>query len=495
MFRALENLRFDNRYAGLGEDYGSRVEPTPFTGDAAVISINEDVFHLLEIDPQQAERDDFYQYITGIKKWPGTQPLAMRYSGHQFGHYVPQLGDGRAILLGQVRVNSGETYDMHVKGAGMTAYSRQGDGRAVLRSSIREYLCGEAMHGLGIPTTRSLCLIGSTEEVYRESIESGAIIVRVAPSHVRFGSFELFFYRQEHDKLKPLADYVIEEHFPELTDAPDRYLDWLSEVIRRTAQLMAQWQSVGFAHGVMNTDNMSVLGLTLDYGPYGFLDTYNPDFICNDSDHMGRYAFNCQPGIGLWNCSCFAQAILPLLHDEPEAGAMAAKELLEQYQVIFNKRFIQLMRDKLGLKTAHVVDHELINDLLGLMAKNNVDYTIFFRSLMGYKTGGDQNAHIRNQFIDRPAFDAWSQRYEKRLLDESSIDVERAKAMSRVNPRYVLRNYMAQTAIEQAGQGDYNEIERLLRLLKDPFRDDGADSHYADYPPDWAGKLVVSCSS
>jgi uncharacterized protein YdiU (UPF0061 family) len=313
MLRSLEDLEFENSFGCLPTSFYSRLAPTPFTHPPYLISFNSSVAELIGLLPDQAQRPEFLAYLTGAKPWSGTDPLAMLYAGHQFGHYVSQLGDGRAILLGEVRNAQGAKWDLQLKGCGITPYSRQGDGRAVLRSTIREYLCSEAMHGLGIPTTRALCIIGSEEEVYREEIESGAMLLRVAPSHVRFGSFEVFYYRKQYDEIRTLADYVIAQHYPGLAGHPQKYEEWLRQIVLRTARLIAQWQSVGFAHGVMNTDNMSILGLTLDYGPYGFLDQYDPGFICNHSDHHGRYAFEQQPEIALWNLTCQAQALTPLM--------------------------------------------------------------------------------------------------------------------------------------------------------------------------------------
>jgi uncharacterized protein YdiU (UPF0061 family) len=274
----LHQLRFDNTYARLPDAFHSRLAPTPLARPY-MVSFNRDAAALLDLDPAPEHHQVIAETLSGLHKLPGSDPLAMRYSGHQFGHYNPELGDGRAILLGEALGRDGGRWDLHLKGAGQTPYSRAGDGRAVLRSSVREYLCGEAMHHLGIPSSRALCLIGSDEEVYRERIETGAMLVRMAPSHVRFGSFEIFFYNGKFDELKQLADYVIEHHYPELLDQPKPYLGLLQAVIARTAKMIAQWRLVGFAHGVMNTDNMSILGLTLDYGPFGFLDGYDPGYI------------------------------------------------------------------------------------------------------------------------------------------------------------------------------------------------------------------------
>ncbi|NNG14770.1 MAG: YdiU family protein, partial [Gammaproteobacteria bacterium] len=322
----LHSLPLSNSFAELGETFFSPVLPTPFEQPARLIHFNADAAELLDLDHKVQHEQDFANIFTGKQRLNGDAPLAMLYAGHQFGHYVPQLGDGRAVMLGETTNQRGEKWELQLKGSGQTPYSRAGDGRAVLRSTIREYLCSEAMHGLGIPTTRALCITGSDDEVYREQIETGAMLTRLAPSHVRFGSFEVFYYRDQHEPIRTLADYVIEHHYPELTERDDKYLALLKTVISRTARLLAQWQAVGFAHGVMNTDNMSILGLTLDYGPYGFVEAYDPDYVCNHSDHEGRYAFKNQPQIGLFNVSCLAQALLPLIDVDD------AKAALEDYQ-------------------------------------------------------------------------------------------------------------------------------------------------------------------
>ena len=493
--RTLEQLVFDNTYARLPPGFHARLRPTPLQRPH-LVSFNAAAAELIDLHPDQARRPELVDYFGGRRDLPGSEPLAMLYAGHQFGHYVPQLGDGRAVLLGEVRNGRDEKWDLHLKGAGQTPFSRDGDGRAVLRSSIREYLCSEAMHGLGIPTSRALCLIGSEEEVYRERIETGAMLLRLAPSHVRFGSFEVFFYRGQFERLGPLADHVIQNHFPELQETAEPYLELLREVVRRTARLIAQWQLVGFAHGVMNTDNMSVLGLTLDYGPYGFLDDYDPGFICNHSDHHGRYAFDRQPDIGLWNLSCFAQALLPLLDEDGELAAEKARAALREYPQELARVYDLGMRAKLGLRETRDGDGTLVADLLERMHRSQVDYTNGFRALGGLRLddpGAD--APIRDQFVDRDAFDAWVSNYRARLAGEGSVDVERRQRMDAVNPKYVLRNYLAQKAIEMAERKDYSEIDRLLDLLRRPFDEQPQNQAYAVPPPDWGRRIVVSCSS
>lgn len=488
--RKLDQLNFENSFARLPTTFYSRLRPTPLPAPY-LVSFNADAARLIDLDHGEAVRADFAEHFIGNRLLPGSDPLAMLYAGHQFGQYVPQLGDGRAIMLGEVKNRAGEAWEIQLKGAGATPYSRSGDGRAVLRSSIREYLCSEAMHGLGIPTTRALCIVGSDQEVYRESIESAAVVTRIAPSHVRFGSFEVFYYRKQHEPIEQLADYVISRHFPLLAEAPDKYPRFLGEVVARTAKLMAKWQAVGFSHGVMNTDNMSILGLTFDYGPFGFMDSYDPGYVCNHSDHGGRYAFDQQPHVGLWNLACLAQALTPII------SVGDANAALERYESIFSAHYLELMRDKLGLASADPGDAALADALLEIMQANQVDYTHLFRSLGYFNSapGGD-NARLRDQFIDRAAFDAWAETYRARLQMEQSVDAERKWRMDGVNPKYILRNYLAQIAIRQAEETrDFSEVQRLLELLKCPFDEQPEMERYAALPPDWARQIEVSCSS
>ncbi len=488
--RTLETLTFDNTYARLPPAFYAKLNPTPFTSPPYLIHANQAAAELIDLDPEQFQRPEFAELFGGKVLAPGMEPLAMLYSGHQFGVYVPQLGDGRAILLGEATNKRGERRDLHLKGAGMTPFSRDGDGRAVLRSTIREYLCCAAMQGLGIPTTQALCLVGSDDKVYREQVETGAMLVRMAPSHVRFGTFEIFYYRKQHDDLRMLADYVIDQHFSHLRDAEEKYAKFFTEVVERTARLIAQWQAVGWAHGVMNTDNMSILGLTLDYGPYGFMDDYDAGFICNHSDHNGRYAFNQQPYIGLWNLSCLAQALLPLADKE------ALKAGLETYQPLFDREYQTRMREKFGLINAEIEDEELIHDFLSFLQGSHADYTIVFRELGTFSSQKNAvNEKLREHFLNRDRFDEWAVRYRARLQREGSRDDERRERMNRVNPKYVLRNYLAQTAIEKAQQKDFSEIDRLFALLQIPFTDQPGMEAYALPPPSWGKHLAVSCSS
>ncbi|MCG6968710.1 MAG: YdiU family protein [Gammaproteobacteria bacterium] len=489
-------LQFDNTYTRLPRDFYTRVRPNPLR-NTHLISFNSKAAEMIGLDCAITRDQSLLNALAGMELLPGMDPIATVYAGHQFGTFVPQLGDGRAILLGEARNHLGESWDLQLKGAGITPYSRDGDGRAVLRSTIREYLCSEAMHGLGVPTTRALCMFGSDEEVYRESIESGALLVRMAPSHVRFGSFEFFYYRGQHDAVQQLADYIIEHHYPELAQRTNKYTALLKTVIASTAELIAQWQAVGFAHGVMNTDNMSVLGLTIDYGPYGFMEAYDPGYICNHSDYYGRYAFARQPDIAKFNLSCLAQTLLPLIDRVPEAAAEQALALLSEFEPLFNKHYETLCRAKLGLQQSQLNDHTLYASLLTLLDQNNVDYTRFFRALNRFTSDKrGSNAELRDMFIDREAFDRWAKQYRRRLVAESSIDSQRKTYMDGINPKYVLRNYMAETAIRKASEDkDYSEIDRLLNLLHTPFAEHPDMEHYAGEPPDWAHQIEVSCSS
>jgi uncharacterized protein YdiU (UPF0061 family) len=485
----LESLRFDNGFARLPEAYYSRVCPTPVPAPY-LVCYSPDALALLDLDPSEMARPEMIETLAGNRLLPGMDALAALYAGHQFGHYVPQLGDGRAILLGEVKNAAGVGWEMQIKGAGRTPYSRGGDGRAVLRSSIREFLCSEAMHALGIPTTRALAIVGSDHPVYREDEETAALVTRLAPSFVRFGSFEVFYYRNQVEPIRHLADYVIARYYPELKDLADPYPELLRQVALRTADLMAQWQAVGFSHGVMNTDNMSILGLTLDYGPFGFLDAFDPGFICNHSDTGGRYAFDQQPDVAAWNLTRLAQALVPLMSVE------TASQAIGDYPQAFGRAYLERMAAKLGLEPGEDTA-SLVMDMLQRLAQHRVDYTIFMRRLCDFdSTEGALNAPLRDLFSDRAAFDAWAARYGAALRQQGSCDATRASALRRVNPKYVLRNHLAEVAIRRAtDQRDYGEIERLHRLLAHPYDEQPECESYAAEPPAWARTIEVSCSS
>jgi len=522
--RAFDHLLWDNSFACLPAAFYTRLAPTPIP-DPYLIAVSDEVAALVGIEcavPSDtgagaigaavaSAESDFVAVVAGNRVPAGADPLAAVYAGHQFGIFVPQLGDGRAHLLGGVRDGAGDLWELQLKGAGKTPYSRMADGRAVLRSSIREFLCSEAIHGLGIPTTRALAVVGSDLPVFRESVETAAIVTRVAPSFVRFGSFEFFYGRDQPDRLRELADYVIEAFYPQCRTAPQPYLAFLGEVARRTAQTIAQWQGVGFCHGVMNTDNMSILGLTIDYGPFGFIDAFDRDHICNHSDEQGRYAYQMQPQIALWNLYALGQALTPLTNDVAQTEAV-----LETYREHFGAAMLGLMRAKLGLALATSAPgsqesvgasgdlrgrvEKLIQDTVALLHDQRVDWTLFWRRLAfvhARDTCGD--APARDLFADRAAFDAWAGEYRQLLQDENSRDEQRRERMNRVNPKYILRNHLAEAAIRLArgdhGPRDFSEIARILQLLRRPFDEQPQFEAYAAAPPDWAGALQLSCSS
>ena len=476
-------------FAALGAAFHSQVLPSPMpephwvAGSAALV-------HELGLDADWFASQDALELFAGNTVASGSAPSASVYSGHQFGVWAGQLGDGRALLLGEIDTPAGPM-ELQLKGAGKTPYSRMGDGRAVLRSSIREFLCSEAMHALGIPTTRALCVTGSTLPVRREEVETAAVLTRVASSFIRFGHFEHFSHHSLPDELRQLADFVIARYYPACRDAEQPYAALLEQVTLRTAALMADWQSVGFCHGVMNTDNMSILGLTIDYGPFGFLDTFDPGHICNHSDAQGRYAWARQPNVAFWNLHALAQAMLPLIEDPDLALAT-----LEVYKTAFADALLARWRAKLGLQTAEADDRELVDDLLRRMATDRCDFTITFRRLAAFSPDAPA-ASVRDMFIDRAAFDAWALRYAARLRREQSVDQERILRMNRVNPMFVLRNHLAEVAIREARAGDFGETRRLLKVLAHPFDESDAATRerYAGFPPDWAQSIEVSCSS
>jgi uncharacterized protein YdiU (UPF0061 family) len=488
-------LQWHNRFAALGDRFHTEL-PAVALPDPQWVAVSEPCAELLGWPQDWWQQPGALQAMSGGDAWPGMRPLASVYSGHQFGVWAGQLGDGRALLLGEVDTPNGPM-ELQLKGSGRTPYSRMGDGRAVLRSTLREFLCSEAMAALGIPTTRALCMAASPLLVRRETMETAAMLTRVAPSFIRFGHFEHFAHTaSDTDALRRLTDFVIEQHYPELRDAPQPVVALLEAVARRTALLLAQWQAVGFCHGVMNTDNMSILGLTIDYGPFGFLDGFDPGHICNHSDERGRYAFARQPSVAFWNLHALAQGLLPLVDGDSDLLLAA----LEPYKTIFPVALFERMRAKLGLVTEKDGDRDLVDDLMRGMAAERVDHSITFRRLALFDSReGAHNDSLRDLFLDREAFDAWALRYAARLRAEASVDERRALQMNRVNPKFVLRNHLAQTAIEQAQQGDFSEVQRLLKVLQRPYDEQlelGAPvTRYSDFPPEGAQHIEVSCSS
>lgn len=482
-------LTWRNSFVQLGHNYFTPLAPQPLPAPYWV-GRSQSVSHTLGLDAGWLDSDELLEALTGNQPLRGTQPLASVYSGHQFGHWAGQLGDGRAILLGETG-----GLEVQLKGAGPTPYSRMGDGRAVLRSSIREFLCSEAMHGLGIATSRALCVTGSDAPVRRETTETAAVVTRVAPSFVRFGHFEHFSHSGQHTQLKTLADYVIDRFYPECRTATqfegNPYANLLQSVSERTAHMVAQWQAVGFCHGVMNTDNMSILGLTIDYGPFQFLDGFNPDHICNHSDTQGRYAFNKQPNVAYWNLYCLGQALLPLIGEQELAIAA-----LESYKTVFPAAFDTLMCAKLGIldisPDSAPLTRSLIDDILRLLASERVDYTIFWRRLSHSNAGTDPQA-VRDLFVDQAGIEAWLLRYSSITSNTNRRLAE--DLMLKTNPKFVLRNHLGEQAIQKAKLKDFSQVDTLLMLLESPYEEHPEFDAHAGFPPDWASHIEISCSS
>ncbi|MBS1160194.1 MAG: hypothetical protein H6R15_2613 [Proteobacteria bacterium] len=491
----LDTPVFDNSFAALPDAFYTRLAPHPLRAPY-VVAISDEVAGVLELPAALLGSPEFPEIFSGNRLLPGSDPLAAVYSGHQFGVWAGQLGDGRAHLLGGLRNAQGH-WEIQLKGAGRTPYSRGADGRAVLRSSIREFLCSEAMAGLGIPTTRALCIVGAEQPVRREEIETAAVVTRVAPGFVRFGSFEHWASRNRPAELKLLADYVIDTFRPACRQAPNPYAELLSDVARRTGELMAHWMAVGFMHGVMNTDNMSILGLTLDYGPFGFMEAFDAGHICNHSDDQGRYTYRNQPHIAQWNLYRLADALLPLIGRPSEAQAAVD----EHYGAAFEGKFEQLMRAKLGLRAGLADDEAFVGETFGLLQQHRPDFTQFFRALSTLPAEPDPgnaalaDAPLRDLFVDRSACDAWLANWRARLAQTPWPEAERQAAMLAANPRYILRNWLAEVAIRQAKEHDFSEVQRLLTCLRRPYDEQPEYAAYAALPPDWANGLAVSCSS
>lgn len=485
--KQLTDLTFDNRFARLGDAFSTAVLPKPIAEPRLVIA-SPSAMALLDLDPAEANSPVFAQLFAGHKLWSTAESRAMVYSGHQFGQYNPRLGDGRGLLLGEVLNAAGEHWDLHLKGAGQTPYSRSADGRAVLRSSIREFLASEHLHALGIPSSRALCVIGSSTPVWREKQESAAMLLRLAPSHVRFGHFEYFFYTKQHEQLKTLLDHVLACHFPAALQQPQPYAAFFRTVVERNAELIARWQAYGFCHGVMNSDNMSILGITFDFGPYAFLDDFDAEHICNHSDDTGRYSFSNQVPIGHWNLAALAQALTPCVE------VTHLRESLELFLPLYQAHYLDLMRQRLGLISAEASDQLLVERLLQLMQGSAVDYSLFFRRL-GEQAPEQALASLRDEFVDLGGFDLWAADYGSRSARDGLNQTERRQRMHAVNPLYVLRNYLAQQAIAAAEQGDYLPVRELHAVLSKPFDQQPGCERFAERPPQWGKHLEISCSS
>jgi protein adenylyltransferase len=531
MAASLSDLAWDNSFTReLPADPSRELRPRPVTGAAfswvdptpttapVLLAVSDEMLDDLGLDRAVADDESFVRSMSGNELTPEMAPFAMCYGGHQFGNWAGQLGDGRAITLGEVIGERSGRQMLQLKGAGPTPYSRTADGFAVLRSSIREFLCSEAMHHLGVPTTRALSLCLTGDKVMRDmfydgrpGLEPGAIVCRVAPSFIRFGNFEIFAARGDTDSLRTLADYTIRTHFPELGEpSPEVYAAWFTEVVRRTVEMVVHWQRAGFVHGVMNTDNMSIHGLTIDYGPYGWLEDYDPGWTPNTTDRQfKRYRYGAQPHIAQWNCERLANAIHPLIGEtEP------LQQGLETYVSLFNESWQQMMTDKLGLTPIEGVDDQpLVESLLDLLPRTETDMTIFFRGLaeVSADTGEVDDAELLAPVHDayylpdeltgelRATTLQWLRDYRSRIAQENRSDAERRLAMNAVNPKYVLRNYLAQLVIDASEQGEHEMITELLDVLRRPYDEQPGNERFAEKRPDWArtraGCSMLSCSS
>lgn len=480
-------MKFDHSYVSELQQLGSLVKPVELKS-ARIASVNQRLVEELQLPAQWFKNNTLLSMLFADDSELTRFSMAQKYGGHQFGGWNPDLGDGRGLLLTEWVTGSGQRWDLHLKGAGPTPYSRFADGRAVLRSTIREYLASEALHHLGIPSSRALCLITSDEPVYREKQEWGAMLIRVCQSHIRFGHFEYFYHSQQNDKLDKLFKYCFKHHFADCQETEHPHLSMLQKIVADTASLIAKWQAYGFNHGVMNTDNMSIHGITFDFGPYAFLDDFNPGFVCNHSDHSGRYAFDQQPGVALWNLNALAHAFSPYLSVEQIQSALG------QYELVLQSDYADLMRSKLGLKAGDQNNQLVVNEWLNLLAQDKRDYSLSFRLLCDFDVHGENRA-LRDHFVDRDKFSQWADNYKTLLLGQNEQQAQRQLSMKQHNPNYLLRNYLAQLVIDDADQGDFTKFDTLLKVLRKPFNDEPEYAEYAKPPPQWGKHLEISCSS
>ncbi|HBK05169.1 MAG TPA: YdiU family protein [Acetobacteraceae bacterium] len=479
------HIPFDNSYARLPDRFYARLDPTPVAAPM-LIRVNTDLAEMLGIDSAALASPEGVAMLAGNAVAPGSQPLAQAYSGHQFGHFSPQLGDGRANLLGEVVGRDGIRRDIQLKGSGPTPFSRRGDGRAALGPVLREYLISEAMFALGIPTTRTLAAVTTGEAVVRETMLPGGVLTRVAASHIRVGTFQYFAAREDAEAVRLLADYAIQRHYPEAASAANPYRAFLDGVVARQADLVAQWLCVGFIHGVMNTDNCSISGETIDYGPCAFMDEYDPGAVFSSIDQQGRYAYGNQPRIALWNLARLAECLIPLLGENEDE----AKDALSAFAPRFQAAYFAGLRRKIGLQTEREGDDNLTRDLLKLMAADRADFTLTFRRL-GEAAEGDATG-VRALFKDGAAFDAWADRWRVRLADEEAP----AATIRAVNPMFIPRNHLVEAALAAAVErGDFGPFEELLQVLVRPFADDPALARYAMPPREEERVLQTFCGT
>ncbi|MBB5066591.1 YdiU family protein [Granulicella mallensis] len=467
-------FNFDNTYARLPEGFYARLNPTPVAAPS-LVKINAELAQSLGLDPDALASPEGVEILAGNRVAEGSEPLAMAYAGHQFGHFVPQLGDGRANLLGEVVGRDGVRYDIQLKGSGPTPFSRRGDGRAVLGPVLREYIVSEAMAALGVPTTRALAAVTTGEQVFRETVLPGAVLTRVAASHLRVGTFQYFAARGDVDGTRTLADYAIARHYPEAGQSSHPYRALLDGVIARQARLVAQWLLLGFVHGVMNTDNTSISGETIDYGPCAFMEAYDPDQVFSSIDQQGRYSYSNQPHAMHWNLVRLAEALLPLLNQESgseEAGLASAQESLAAFALHFDTAREAGLRRKLGLFTEREGDAALIQDLLDRMTANRADFTLTFRLLCDAVAGTEGDASVRVLFADPVAYDSWAVGWRRRLEAERVSKEERVASMRGANPVFIPRNHLVQAVIDAAVmRQDFQPFEELLDVVSRPYED------------------------
>jgi len=492
--RTREGFAFDNSYAAELEGFY-----VPWKGEPAsapkVVQFNRELAEELGLDPDTLTGDRGAALFAGNETPEGASPLAQAYAGHQFGGFVPQLGDGRALLIGEIIDRAGQRRDLQLKGSGRTPFSRRGDGRAVLGPVLREYLIGEAMHALRIPTTRALAAVTTGEQVMREGLKPGAVLARVATSHIRVGTFQFFAAREDHEKVARLADYTIRRHFPELGDADDRYVGLLRAVRDRQAEVVAKWMAVGFVHGVMNTDNMTVSGETLDYGPCAFIDEYDPAAVFSSIDHGGRYAYGNQPVIAQWNLARLAETLLTLIDPEDtERAVRIATEEVEAFTTVYGRAWAREIDAKLGLTNTEEGDAELGGDLFATMEGQGVDFTALFRALAETLRGKADSA--RALFQEPQEFDTWLARWTSRLDREPADRATIADAMDAVNPLYIPRNHKVEEALQAAERdGDFGPFQRLLDVVTRPFELRPGQEEYEHGAPDDFGRYVTFCGT
>ncbi|MEP1471083.1 MAG: protein adenylyltransferase SelO [Halieaceae bacterium] len=479
---AQPNIPFDNSYARLPDQFFSRLAPTPVSRPGP-IRVNTQLAELLGIDPEWLASEEGTAVIAGNRVPTGADPIATVYAGHQFGSYNPQLGDGRAILLGEVVGSDGKRYDLQLKGSGPTPYSRGGDGRAPLGPVIREYVVSEAMYALGVPTTRALAAATTGDTVTRQQFEPGAVLARVAASHIRIGTFQFFAAKGDTEALHLLVDHVLERHYPEMLTADNRPLALLQAAISSQAALIARWQLLGFIHGVMNTDNMLLSGETVDYGPCAFLDAFNPETVFSSIDQGGRYAYRNQPGMAHWNLTCLAQTLLPLIDSDTDSAVAQAQEAIDSFPVLFMDAHTDGLAAKLGLENVTEADTALIEDLFKLMAENKADFTLTFRRLTDLANPESGRATVAELYPLPEALLPWCERWQQRLAEGDEGAAERRAGMYQANPIYIPRNHLVEEAIRAAvDEGDLTPFNTLVDRLAQPFDYEPDDSRYA-LPP------------